>query len=147
MVLDHDTDIDKCIEIALTQKLGNYTLSDAFKKLSIKRYDIDLKEQPIYNGSNKDKEIDVGSCDRPSLLECMLEGSYTESDTEYGKGNINTDFTFTPNIVIQYDLKTDTEHFNIEHHCAFINKDKTRVIPLQDNSSLNIEEISKGYHL
>ena len=40
---------------------------------------------------------------------------------------------------------TDSEHFSIEHHYAFINKSMTRVIPLQANSLINIEEISKQF--
>ncbi len=35
----------------------------------------------------------------------------------------------------------DTEHFDIEHCCAFLNANMTRIIYLQENSLLNIEEI------
>ena len=41
---------------------------------------------------------------------------------------------------------TDNEYFNIEHHYAFINETMTRIIPLQDNSLLNIESIKQKYH-
>ena len=50
-----------------------------------------------------------------------------------------------PNLFIEYKLITDTEYFKIEHHCAFINENMTRIIPLQDNSSLNIEMISSEF--
>lgn len=39
-------------------------------------------------------------------------------------------------IDFKYELKTDTEIFEIEHNCAFINEIKTRIIPIQDNSRL-----------
>lgn len=75
----------------------------------------------------------------------MLEGSYTQSDTGYGKSNSDNSYTFIPNLSIEYKLITDTECFKIEHHCAFINQNMTRIIPLQDNSSLDIEMISSEF--
>lgn len=39
-------------------------------------------------------------------------------------------------IDIKYKLVTDNEIFEIEHNCAFINEIKTRIIPIQSNSSL-----------
>ena len=41
-----------------------------------------------------------------------------------------------PNLFIKYELNTDTEKFEIEHKCAFINTIKTRLIPIQENSPL-----------
>lgn len=148
MVINKETDIDKCINEALNQSFNNSTLKEIYTLHSITATDINLNEQAIHNSSDKSKEIDVGSCDRPSLLECMLEGSYTQSDTDYGKSNSdNSDnsYTFIPNLFIEYKLITDTEYFKIEHHCAFINENMTRIIPLQDNSSLNIEMISSEF--
>ena len=154
MVINQNTDIDNCIDIALNQSFNSSTLNELFYKLSIKRYDIDLGQQPIYNSSNKKDEIDVGSCDRPSLLNCMLEGCYTQSDTDYGKSNSDSNYHFISDIFIQYDFATDTEKFKIEHRCAFLNENMTRIIPLQEKSLLNIDEISnqfiqdnKGRHL
>lgn len=145
MVINQNTDIDSCIDMALNQLFDDSTLNELYSKLSIKRYDIDLKQPPIHNGSNKEDEIDVGSCDRPSLLSCMLEGCYTQSDTNYGKSNSDCNYHFIPDICIQYDFFTDTEEFKIEHRCAFLNENMTRIIPLQENSLLNIEEISKQF--
>lgn len=145
IVINKETDIDKCINESLNQPFNNTTLRDVYALLSVKSTDINLNEQAIYNCSDKSKEIDVGSCDRPSLLECMLEGSYTQSDTDYGKSNSDNSYTFIPNLFIEYKLITDTEYFKIEHHCAFINENMTRIIPLQDNSSLNIEMISSEF--
>lgn len=45
-------------------------------------------------------------------------------------------YEFIPNIFIKYELSTDTEKFEIEHKCAFINTIKTRLIPIQENSPL-----------
>jgi len=45
-------------------------------------------------------------------------------------------YEFIPDIFIKYELTTDTEKFEIEHKCAFINTIKTRLIPIQENSSL-----------
>lgn len=146
IVINKETDIDKCINESLNQPFNNTTLRDVYALLSIKSTDINLNEQAIYNCSDKSKEIDVGSCDRPSLLECMLEGSYTQSDTDYGKSNSNNSYSFIPNIFIEYKLITDAEYFKIEHHCAFINENMTRIIPLQDNSSLDIEMISSEFN-
>lgn len=145
MVINNETDIDKCINEALNQSFNNSTLKEIYIFHSITANDINLNEQSLYNSSDKSKEIDVVSCDRPSLLECMLEGSYTQSDTDYGKSNSDNSYTFIPNLSIEYKLITDTERFKIEHHCAFINENKTRIIPLQDNSSLNIEMISSEF--
>lgn len=145
MVINKETNIDKCINEALNQSFNNSTLKEIYALHSITANDINLNEQSIYNNSDKSKEIDVGSCDRPSLLECMLEGSYTQSDTDYGKSNSDNSYTFIPNLSIEYKLITDTECFKIEHHCAFINENMTRIIPLQDNSALNIKKISSEF--
>ncbi len=142
MVLNQNTDVDKCISAALSKIFNNKILGDIYSQLNIKRIDVNLNQQPINNESNPENEIDVASCDRPELLESMLEGSYTKSDTDYGKSNSDSSYKFIRDISIQYELMTDSEYFIIEHHCAFINKSMTRVIPLQANSLINIEEIS-----
>ena len=143
MVINRETDLDRCISEALNQDFKGQSLSNIYAMHGIKRVDVDLKQPPIINESNHEKEMDVGSCDRPSLLNSMLAGSYTESDTDLGKTNTDSNFTFDPDINIQYVLVVGDECFAISHRCAFINETMTRVIPLQDNSTLNIEEISK----
>ncbi len=101
-------------------------------------FNIDLEEKSIINNADFTKEMDVGSCDRWKLLYSMLKGSYTESDTNYE--NYESDkYEFNPNLHIQYELITDTETFKIEHYCAFINEIKTRIIPIQTDSSLKIK--------
>ena len=135
MVINKNTDIDKCIKIALNQYSENETLQVLYDNLQIKSFIIDMNETSIFNNANFNKEIDVGSCDRWNLLYNMLKGSYTESNTQYG--NYESDkYEFIPNIFIKYELTTDTEKFEIEHKCAFINTIKTRIIPIQENSLL-----------
>ena len=135
MVINKNTDIDKCIKIALTQYFENETLQVLYDNLQIKSSIIDIKETPIFNNADFIKEIDVGSCDRWNLLYNMLKGSYTESNTQYG--NYQSDkYEFIPNIFIKYELTTDTEKFEIEHKCTFINTIETRIIPIQENSLL-----------
>lgn len=135
MVVNKETDVEKCINIAMEQLFENEELKELYRKLDINSSIIDLNEPPIYNDSDIENEIDTGSCDRWNLLYNMLKGSYTESDTSYG--NYETDkYEFMPNISIRYDLKTDIEIFKIEHKCAFINILKTRIIPIQENSLL-----------
>jgi len=97
-----------------------------------------MKENSICKVTDNTKvETDVGSCDRWKLLYNMLKGSYTESNTSYG--NFESDrYEFIPNLFIKYELTTDTEKFEIEHKCAFINTIKTRLIPIQENSPLTI---------
>ena len=139
MVINKNTDIDKCIKIALTQYFENETLQVLYDNLQIKSSIIDIKETPIFNNADFIKEIDVGSCDRWNLLYNMLKGSYTESNTQYG--NYESDkYEFIPNIFIKYELTTDTEKFEIEHKCAFINTIETRIIPIQENSNLTKKE-------
>ena len=75
----------------------------------------------------------------------MLEGCYTQSNTDYGKSNSDSNYYFAPDISIYYDFSTDTEQFKIEHHCAFLNANMSRIIPLQENSLLNIEEIKSQF--
>lgn len=135
MVINKDTEIEKCINIALKQNYNNKLLKDLYEENNIESYIVDLKETPIFNESDVSKEIDVGSCDRWNLLYNMLKGSYTEDNTHYG--NYQSDkYEFIPNIEIKYYLKTDAEEFIIEHKCAFINEIKTRIIPIQENSKL-----------
>lgn len=135
MVINKNTDISRCISIALEQYFNNGVLQDLYDNIGIKSTIIDLKEEAICNKMNSSKEIDVGSCDRWKLLYNMLKGSYTESDTQYG--NFASDkYEFIPDLYISYKLTTDTEIFDIEHKCAFINTVKTRIIPIQEKSLL-----------
>ena len=136
MVINKNTDIDKCISIALSQHFNDSTLNDYYDKNNIKSKLIDMNEESIFKDTDNTKsETDIGFCDRLNLLYCMLKGSYTESDTSYG--NFQSDrYEFIPDIFIKYELTTDTEKFEIEHKCAFINTIKTRLIPIQENSSL-----------
>lgn len=136
MVINKNTDVDKCIDIALNQNFEDTSLRDYYKKLNIRFSTIDMKEKSIFK-ENDDitKETDTGSCDRWKLLYNMLKGSYTESNTTYG--NFESDkYEFIPNLSIKYELVTDSEKFEIEHKCAFINTIKTRVIPIQEHSDL-----------
>ena len=135
MVINKNTDIDKCINIPLNQYFNDGILQDLYDCIGIKFTRIDMNEEAIYNGVDSTKEIDVGSCDRWKLLYNMLKGSYTESDTQYG--NFESDkYEFIPDLCIKYKLTIDTEIFEIEHKCAFINTIKTRLIPIQENSLL-----------
>lgn len=136
MVMNKNTDVDKCITVALSQHFNDSILNDYYDKNNIKSKLIDLNEESIFKDTDNTKsETDVGSCDRWNLLYCMLKGSYTESDTFYG--NFQSDrYEFIPDIFIKYELTTDTEKFEIEHKCAFINTIKTRLIPIQENSTL-----------
>lgn len=135
MVINKNTDIDKCINISLNQYFNDGILQDLYDCIGIKFTRIDMNEEAIYNGVDSTKEIDVGSCDRWKLLYNMLKGSYTESDTQYG--NFKSDkYEFIPDLCIKYKLTIDTEIFEIEHKCAFINTIKTRLIPIQENSLL-----------
>lgn len=135
IVLNKDTEIEKCIKVALKQSFNNRQLKNVYEETNIETSVINMKEKPVYNNADSTKEIDVGSCDRWNLLYNMLKGSYTEDNTPYG--NYQSDrYEFLPNIQIIYELKTDTEVFAIEHKCAFINEIKTRIIPIQENSRL-----------
>lgn len=146
MVLNHNTDVEKCISVALSQAFNNAILRDIYTLFNIKRTDVDLNQSPINNESNLENEIDVGSCDRPELLDSMLEGCYTQSNTDFGKSNSDSSYKFIPNISIQYELMTDSEYFCIEHSCAFINENMTRIIPLQKNSLLDIDMLHKQFN-
>ena len=145
LVANKDTDIDKCIDMALEQSFNGHKLKTLFEAIGIKRIDLDYHQLPISNKCDHSKEIEVGSCDREALLKSMLTGSYTESDSDLGKDNTNLDFRFVPNIYINYDLITGDEHFIINHSNAFVNSDLSRIIPLQDNSLLDIDEIKNEY--
>lgn len=135
MVINRDTEIENCINIALNQNFNDKTLRELYIKEKIESSLVDMKEIPIFNKVDNTREIDVGSCDRWKLLYNMLKGSYTEDNTPYG--NYQSDkYEFVPNLVIKYNLKTDKEEFRIEHNCAFINEIKTRIIPIQENSKL-----------
>ena len=135
LVANRNTNMDKCIDIALNQFFGDGVLSDIFKKFNIKREEIDLKEEPVFKGNEDREEIDVGSCDRWNLLYNMLKGYYTESESNYGNF-ANDKYGFIPNLLIKYNLIVENEQFEITHKCAFINEIGTRLIPIQENSPL-----------
>ena len=135
LVIGLEIDIDKCIDIALSQSFKDGIVRDLYDKYNIKMHTVDMKEEPIYNKSDRTKEIDVGSCDRWNLLYSMLKGSYTEDKTTYG--NYDSDkYEFIPDLYIRYYLKTDEEILEIIHKCGFINNIRTRLIPIQEESLL-----------
>lgn len=135
LVINKDTNLDKCITVALNQFYADGVLSDLFKKYNICRQNIDLAEEPICKEHENREEIDVGSCDRWGLLYNMLRGFYTESESEYGNFS-NDKYYFIPNLQIKYSLTVGDEQFEIFHKCAFMNTIETRLIPIQENSSL-----------
>lgn len=73
MVTNKNTDIDKCINIALNQYFNDDILQNFYSKMKIKSTKIDMKERPIFNDADKTNEVDVGSCDRWKLLYNMLK--------------------------------------------------------------------------
>lgn len=136
MVINKNTDVLKCMDVALNQYFGDFILKDYYNKQNIDCSIVDMQEEPIFKEVDDiTKETDIGSCDRWKLLYSMLKGSYTESDTVYG--NFQSDkYEFIPNCFIKYELITDSEKFEIEHKCAFINEIRTRLLPIQENSDL-----------
>lgn len=136
MVINKNTDVDKCIDVALSQQFNDSLLRSYYDKNNINSKLIDMHEEQIFKDTdNLKSETDVGSCDKWNLLYFMLKGSYIESETSYG--NFQSDrYEFILNIFIKYKLTTDTERFEIEHKCAFVNTIKTRLIPIQENSPL-----------
>ena len=136
-VLTNKTNVLSCLENTLNQKYENIKLKDLFANKNIKQEIIDMKEKPIFNQHNNIQEMDIGSCDRVSLLNCMLNGDYTESKTTFGNYDCN-EYDFCPNIEITYVLKTDKEKFEIHHKGAFLNKTKTRAIIIQSQGSIRL---------
>lgn len=135
MVVNKNTDVDKCINVALNQYFEDSILENLYKKLNIKSSTVDMAETPANKIAPPPEEIDVGSCDRWNLLYNMLQGLYTETNNAYG--NFSSDkYYFIPDLFIKYDLTTDEEKFEIVHKSAFINTTKTRLIPIQENSPL-----------
>lgn len=137
------TDIDACIEKALNQEVNGKKIRDLFTERGIKRTDIDLHETPIYNQYNNSgkREINIGSCDRPRLLNQMVQGSWTEDSNgqEESVGN----FDLGNRIKVRYHLIVGDEEFDILHKGLFISKDKTQVIILQVGSRLGIVDFSE----
>lgn len=64
MVINKNTNIEKCISIALGQYFNDSILKDLYDSIGIKSTTINTNEEAIYNGLDCTKEIDVGSCDR-----------------------------------------------------------------------------------
>lgn len=139
-VLTNKTDVLGCVDKALNQNYENVKLSDLFKNKGVKHEIIDLKEKPDFNQFNNLSEMDIGSCDRMALLNCLLSGNYTESETTFGNYD-SLEYDFEPNIKITYKLKTDKETFDIHHKGAFINKTKTRAIIIQSNGSISLKDL------
>ena len=143
LVAFKDTNIDFCVENAVNQKLDGKMISDFYKANNIVSSVIDLKQEPILNEHNLNAgiEIDVGSCDRGTLLEQMLKGNYTETESKFGHYD-NIEYSYSSNTRINYLLKTDEELFDIDHEGSFINDTKTRIIILQLHSEINFKEIN-----
>ena len=133
--MNKDTNIEKCIDVALNEEFENKALKERYEVLNIKSELIDLWEAPIIKKYNK--EIDVASCDRRSLLYSMLKWNYTEYDSKYGNYETNK-YYFIPKLDIKFDLKINDEIYSIQHKCGFINMLKTRIIPIQENSKLTL---------
>lgn len=142
LVTFKDTNLEFCVQNALTQKTHSGYLSDLYKQNNIQENIVDLSEEPVFNEYNLSGkiEIDVGSCDRNSLLEQMLKGNYTEDESKFGHYD-NIEYIYNSHITVKYSLKTDSEIFEIEHEGAFLNKTNSRIIILQTHSELDFNEI------
>lgn len=135
MVINRNTNIEKCIDVALNEEFEDKALKEKYEILNIKSELIDLWETPIIKEYSK--EIDVASCDRWSLLYSMLKWNYTEYDSKYGNYETNK-YYFIPKLDIKFNLKINNEIYSIYHKCGFINMLKTRIIPIQENSKLTL---------
>ncbi len=136
MVICKETNIDGLLKNSLNQKVGDILLYQVFENHKIDYQDINLNEKPIFNEFNDMNEIDIGSCDRFSLLKQMLSGSYTEDETKFGHFD-NDKYFYIHNLKVKYSLKTDNEIFEIDHEGGFLNELKTRAIILQKKFSGN----------
>lgn len=77
IVINKNTDVNKCFNVALSQRFNNLILKDYYDKNNINSKLIDMHEKPIFKDTDNLKiETDVGSCDR---------------------------YEFIPNIFIKYD--------------------------------------------
>ncbi len=130
LVADLNTNLEKCVNNALNQQLGKATVKEILNNRNITFSKVDLNEQPKLNAYNGKSEVDIGSCDRLSLLKSMLGGSYTDDQSTYGHFD-STKYFFDKNVSVEYKLKTDNENFDIQHECAFFNDLQTRAIIIQ----------------
>lgn len=74
MVINKNTDVDKCIDVALSQHFNDSLLRSYYDKNNINSKLIDMHEEQIFEDTdNLKSETDVGSCDRWNLLYCMLK--------------------------------------------------------------------------
>lgn len=140
-VLANGTDVFACLGDALNQECNNIKLKDLLSTKNVKCEIVDLRESPKFNSFNGEKEMDIGSCDRMSLLNCMLNGNYTESETSLGNYDCN-EWDFNKDIEITYKLKTDCEIFDIHHKGAFINKTRTKAIIIQSQGSISSNKLA-----
>jgi len=139
-VLSNETDVSSCLKSALSQKIGNVSLEEFLQSKGVTQEISDMQEEPIFNEHNGKQEMDAGSCDRLPLLNCMLRGEYTESETSLGNYDCN-EFDYVPEIEVTYRLTTDQESFDIKHSGAFINKTRTKIIIIQEDGSISKKDI------
>lgn len=139
-VLTNETDVFACLGKALNQAYHNIKLKDLLSSKNVKQEIVDLKQTPKFNSFNGKKEMDIGSCDRVPLLNCMLNGNYTESETCLGNYDCN-EWDFNEDIEIKYNLKTDCEVFDIHHKGVFINKTKTKAIIIQSQGPISLKDM------
>lgn len=126
MLINKNTNVDECISKALNQIINNRLLVDIFIENSITSRTVDMKEKPIENEYTD--EIALEPADRPKLLKNMLNGSFTEDDTDLGAGKELLEFK---NRMVRFFLATDEEVFRIMCKSAFVNKDSSRMIVIQ----------------
>ncbi len=140
LVFNYQGDLDKLLSEILKQNVGCKSLKDIYEQniISIKATLLNENYE-----QNIKPEIDVGSCDCFDLLQSMLGGSYTADKTGLGNNN-NPDFDFNSNIQIEYILQTERYLFNIKHQGAYINKKKDRIISIQTEGKIKLDQIKKN---
>ncbi|MBQ7880665.1 MAG: hypothetical protein IJ358_02340, partial [Clostridia bacterium] len=143
VVLTNQTDVFACLEKALDKSYNNIKLKDLLSIKNVKYKIVDLNQIPKFNSFNGRKEMDVGSCDRMSLLNCMLNGDYTESETSFGNYDCN-EYKFNEDIEITYKLKTDCEIFDIHHKGVFINTTRTKAIIIQSQGNILLSDLNNS---
>lgn len=144
LAVNGQADLQGMINMAMVERIGRVSLQRIFDERGITCSEVDLKEdsRDVVSPIVLEEEIGVFSCNRWSLFQAALAGRTTDhpaddEDAEPSNPDTVPELEYHPNLVLTYQLTTDTEHFTIRHQGAFYDKSLTYLVAPQIGSELS----------
>lgn len=118
------TNVQTCVDFALAQRVGPYSLLGIFQKSGVETRTIDLGEKPKISPS-QEKLPKISSCNRWDLFLQFIDNMKEDGNP----------YVYSPKFTLTCKLTTRDEKFQIQHLGAFVNN-QNHCITMQKKSPI-----------